>query len=320
MYVIKAVPEDFIVKEVGSPAPPGNGPYAYFVLQKRGWNTLEALEVIALKTNSTIKQFGWAGNKDRQAVTTQVCSAKNVAPAALEKLTINGITITYLGQGGKPVVLGSHQGNEFIVTIRNLEEQTVFKQRFVNLFGGQRFGSHNAAIGRALVKGQWAVAIDHLSHDAKRSSAMREALSEHPTDTLGALRHLPHKLLQFFIHAYQSELWNSAAGVLAGQGAAQQDIPIIGFGTTDADLERLPIIKETCKAEAITPRSFVLKAIPTLSSEGGARQLYTDAHNLVVEKVQDDEMNPGKKKTLVRFSLDKGSYATEFIRQGFRTP
>jgi tRNA pseudouridine13 synthase len=320
MYLIKAVPEDFVVIETGSPQPNGSGPYAYFVLQKRDWNTLEALEAIAAKTKSVLKNYGWAGNKDKQAITTQVCSAKNVGKEQLEKLSLQGITITYLGQGGRPVSLGTHGGNEFTITVRNLEQQPILKSQFINLFGGQRFSSHNVAIGRAIVKKKYDVVIDHLLHDTGRSNMLRDALEKHPTDTLGALRHIPHNLLLLFIHAYQSQLWNVAAQHLAEQKAPQQPLPIIGFGTTEQDLLKHPILIEQMKAEAITTRDFILRQLPSLSSEGGNRELYATAHGLSVGEPQDDELNEGKKKVIVKFTLDKGSYATEFIRQSFGNP
>lgn len=315
MYVIKALAEDFIVTETGSPQPSGSGPFAYFVLQKKDWTTLDALEAIGAKLGVGIERFGSAGNKDKKALTTQVCSVQGASGEQLERLTIKNITITYLGQAGRPVSLGTHEANAFIITVRNLDEQPTFKTTIINLFGDQRFSSHNAQIGRALVKRQFNVALDHLAHDATHAALLRDALAKQPKDTVGALRRLPNSLLSLFIHAYQSALWNAIAVELAERKAPAQDIPIVGFGTTQAEIDNLPFLKEQLKAEALTPRDFVIRQLPDLSAEGTTRALYTTARGLKVGPLTDDELHPGKKKVTVEFTLDKGSYATEFLKQ-----
>ncbi|MEK6822678.1 MAG: tRNA pseudouridine(13) synthase TruD [Nanoarchaeota archaeon] len=236
---------------------------------------------------------------------------------ALEKVALPGIMLTYLGQSGRPVGLGTHEGNQFIITVRNLDAQPTITARFINLFGGQRFSTHNVPLGRAVVKRQWDVVIDHLSHDPARASVIRQALAKHPKDTLGALRHVPTMLLTLFVHAYQSGLWNVLAQALADAGTSQQDVPILGFGTTNDDIAKFPLISEQLKAEAITPRDFVIRQLPDLSAEGGSRPLYAEAEGLKASGLEQDERNAGKKKMFVEFTLRKGSYATEFIRQTF---
>ena len=46
-------------------------------------------------------------------------------------------------------------------------------------------------------------------------------------------------------------------------------------------------------------------------------QLYAEAEDLEVLEESDDEMNANKRKIKIRFKLNKGSYATEYIKPTF---
>ncbi|MEM2916644.1 MAG: tRNA pseudouridine(13) synthase TruD, partial [Candidatus Woesearchaeota archaeon] len=85
-----------------------------------------------------------------------------------------------------------------------------------------------------------------------------------------------------------------------------------GFGTVpDKQLD------EILKREQITTRDFVIKEFPELSSEGTERDIFAEASNLKITPLENDELNPGKKKTKLTFTLPPGCYATEFVRQLF---
>ena len=69
MYKIKQLPEDFIVKEISHVNPQLNGQYAYFILKKTNLTTIDALQILSNKFKIPLKNFGFAGNKDKKAVT-----------------------------------------------------------------------------------------------------------------------------------------------------------------------------------------------------------------------------------------------------------
>jgi hypothetical protein len=69
--------------------------------------------------------------------------------------------------------------------------------------------------------------------------------------------------------------------------------------------------------EQITPANFVVRAIPDLSVESSTRDLFAEAQNLAVGKLENDELNVGMKKVSLKFKLTKGCYATEFVKQLF---
>ena len=150
--IIKHTPEDFVVEETTEAKPSGDGPYCWFTLQKRNENTIFALQKIGRAIGAPLKAFGHSGNKDKQAVTTQTCSVKGKNIARLE---LGTITATGIGQSDAPVSLGSHTGNRFTITIRDLTTRPAVPTRFLNLFGEQRFSTSNSAIGKAIVQGIW---------------------------------------------------------------------------------------------------------------------------------------------------------------------
>ncbi|MFH0701777.1 MAG: tRNA pseudouridine(13) synthase TruD, partial [Candidatus Woesearchaeota archaeon] len=74
MYLLKQIPEDFVVKEISNVAVSNSGKYIYFKLSKREENTLDAIKKLSQALHLPEKNFGVAGNKDRNAITEQICS------------------------------------------------------------------------------------------------------------------------------------------------------------------------------------------------------------------------------------------------------
>jgi len=305
MYIIKQIPEDFIVKERSTVKPQKNGRFTYFILEKKNLNTLDAIQLIARKLKIPLKKFSFAGNKDKIAITTQLCSVDGVGKR-IEAITSPNINLTYLGQGEKPVSLGDLEGNYFQITVRNITKKPKKINSFINYFGEQRFSKNNEKIGKALVKKDFEKAC--LWIDQKN---VKEYLKEHPTNFIGALRQLHKKLLKLYIHSYQSYLWNKIVEELS-KTKLPKEFPLIGF-----DTEITPEIKIVLEREKITVRDFIIKQIPEISAEGNTRKTITKVKELHVWELENDNLNKNKKKCKIDFFLTKGCYATEFIRQLF---
>ncbi|MBW2993027.1 tRNA pseudouridine(13) synthase TruD [Candidatus Woesearchaeota archaeon] len=314
MYLIKQVPEDFIVKEIPDYMLEMDGDYSYFVLKKRNYNTIDALERIAKKLKKQMRFVGFAGNKDKKAVTEQICSVKNVSREKLEKIDIKDIKITYLGKGGKPISLGDLKGNEFVITIRDLKkEKAVEAERIPNYFGEQRFSKNNVAIGRAIVQRNFNAAIKLID-----SYRVKDHLEEFPYDYAGALRQFSLRLRRIYVHAYQSWIWNEMVKeYLKREPAENEKIPIIGFGTEFKNRTVNLIANKIMNREGISPRDFIIRQMPELSAEGNERDLFVTPEDFWVE-FEEDGLNKGKLKAIVHFILPKGSYATEIVKHLFK--
>ncbi len=88
MYKIKQSPEDFFVREISTVEIEEEGSYSYFLLRKTNYTTLRALQHIAKALNTQLKNMGFAGSKDKNAVTEQVVSAKNIGKEKLERVKL----------------------------------------------------------------------------------------------------------------------------------------------------------------------------------------------------------------------------------------
>ena len=161
MYKIKQVPQDFIVKEITNFEVEDKGEYAYFWLTKTDYTTIGAIRKIALALNLQLKFIGFAGTKDKRAVTKQVISIKNIKKEKVERLALKDIKLEYIGQNSSPLSLGDLEGNEFLITVRNLTTKRIQPpQKFPNLYGPQRFSKNNAEIGKLLVNKKFQQAVE----------------------------------------------------------------------------------------------------------------------------------------------------------------
>jgi tRNA pseudouridine13 synthase len=325
MYILKQIPEDFIVTEITNIETKETGNVSYYWLEKKNYNTLDAVKTIAKQLNLKEKEIGFAGSKDKQAITKQLISIKRVKKEKVQSLELKDINLTFYGYGDNPISLGELTGNKFEIVIRNLENYKIEKTDFIeNYFDEQRFSKHNVEIGRHLIKKEFKQAAELIDN-----FKVKEHLTKCQNDYVGAIKKLPIRLLRFYVNAYQSYLWNetltkylkdgkkvkySQGEFIFSKEKLNLKIPLIGFASSIPE-ELQPIINEIMQKEKLNCLDFVIKQIPELSLEGELRDAFIDVNDLIVSEEQEDELNIGKKKVKISFSLGKGSYATMVVRK-----
>jgi len=299
MYKIKQKPEDFIVKEISNVKIGSEGGYSYFVLKKKNYTTIRAVQHIAKTLGVGLRDMSFAGSKDKNAVTEQVVSVKNVSEERLSKVELKDISIEFLGKGKKPISLGELEGNYFKIIVRDCDKKPKKLDKFRNLFGEQRFSKNNKDVGKAIIKKEFEKAVSLVMEtDNDEKNEMEEYLKSRKNDFVGALVKIPIKKLKMYVHAYQSFLWNKMA-----ESSDAEEIPIIGFGTEENNE-----IEKVLAEEKIGTRDFIIREMRELSSEGNIRKVFVE--------VKDLEINKRKEKVFeISFILPKGCYATELIRQ-----
>ena len=317
---LKQKPQDFNVNELVNKEFGEKGAYSIFWMEKKNYNTEDAVHRIAEGLDKDRKHFGYAGTKDRNAITKQVISIKNVNKDRLKDLQFKDIEIEFLGRSSDPISLGDHKGNRFNITVRDLSEDVSINEekKFLNLFGQQRFSTHNVEIGKAIVNGEYEKASDIiLENDDYYRDNVQSVLDDHPNDYVNALQTIPKKILQLYVHAYQSKIWNETVKEYKDRNPEtdQKQIPIVGFGTRIQDGDIKEITDAILEREDIDKRSFIIREIPHLSAEGTQRNLYIDPDDLEVRDLEEDELNKETYKIEISFSLGKGSYATQLIKQ-----
>ncbi len=305
MHQIKQLPEDFAVKEISNVKFLDKGNYLYFKLKKKNWNTLDAAKEISKRLNLPIKNIGFAGSKDKKAITEQVISVKNTKKERIENLKIKDIELEFLGYGDEPITLGDLEGNYFEITIRNLDSFNIkTPKKVINYFGEQRFSRNNIEIGKNIIRKDFRKACEILELEVKNN------------DYIGALKTIPKRLLKMYAHAYQSFIWNETVKEITQNKIKAEEIPLIGFGT---ELEEFPevkkIIENILERENLTLTDFIIKQIPELSLEGGTRKVFIKIKDFKILKKENDELNKTKKKIKISFTLPKGSYATVVVKE-----
>ena len=314
MYVIKAIPDDFVVKERFSYALQESGRFQFVWLEKRNYTTMRAVEHISKALGVPSKAIRYAGIKDKNAVTGQMISMK---PRKLD-VSLKDITLSTMGYRDEPLHVGELDGNAFQIVVRNLNRPLHEKARVVNHFGEQRFSKANAKIGKAIIQKDLELACRLIEeHDMDTGSLITTMLEKRQKDYVGALSRLSPRVLRLYVHAYQSLLWNRMAQRLVAHypDIDQCDLPLIGFGTEVQDAIVKEKVDEIMGEEGISYRDFIVRQFPRLSSEGDTRPLFVDLSDLAVGAMEDDDLHAGKKKCMVTFSLPPGSYATVVIHE-----
>jgi len=304
MYKIKKKPEDFIVVEKTSIEPNKQGKYTYFILKKKDYTTEKAIQTIANYFHIPRKRFGYAGNKDKKAITEQFCSVLG----SIRDMKLKDIQVEIIGRGDEPISLGDLKENYFEIIVRNIEKKPKPKKEIPNYFDEQRFGKNknNHLIGKAIVK-----------KDFKKAAKIIDPNYKGP-DYVGFLRQKPKKILMLYVHSYQSYIFNKIVEqYLQCKYKENAKIPLIGFATEIQNKEIKEITEKIMKNENITYRDFIIRQIPEISSEGNERDLFVKVKNLKIGNLEMDELNRGKKKVKVSFSLQKGAYATNVIKHLF---
>ncbi len=206
--IIKKYPEDFIVEEI---TPEGiilevgksikfkdvdnwKGNFIHFTLEKKNWTTLDAIVEIAKRVGVSRKHFGFAGNKDKVAITTQRVGCFNVNLNKLKNVKIKNIVLRDFQKTNKKIKLGHLWGNRFTIRVREPEvlDKSLLKKIkkeykiFLNYYGIQRFGEKRPIthiVGKLILERDWENAFylycgTPLPNDDEKSKLARKLVDE----------------------------------------------------------------------------------------------------------------------------------------------
>jgi tRNA pseudouridine13 synthase len=164
-YAIRTEPEDFVVVEEPLYATSGEGDHTFLYVEKRGRTTEQVARELARMGQVSARDVGYAGRKDRHAVTRQWFSLEGVDPDAALDFDLSGATVLEARRHGHKLKTGHLRGNRFDITLRREGESEVepvrkradelVRRGMPNRYGEQRFGREgdNALQARKLLEG-----------------------------------------------------------------------------------------------------------------------------------------------------------------------
>lgn len=321
----KIVPEDFLVEEVPAYLPLGDGPHLYLWIEKRGLSTSEAAKLLADALEADAKTVGYAGQKDRQAVTRQWVSIETKRDTVA--LDDPRLKILQIVRHRNRLRLGHARANRFRIVVRGTapgadrRAQAILdrlgRDGLANFYGPQRFGRRgdNALLGAAVLG---------LATHPEAGKARRE----------GFLRRLA-------VSALQSELFNRCLAerieeglfdrVLAGDvlrkresggvfvcAEPEVDQPRVDAGELDVT-GPMPGWKErpAAQGDSLAREERVLAAAGVTrealkkakgEAEGARRPYRVPVRDATVTALGDDAVE-------LAFELPSGSYATRLLAE-----
>lgn len=164
-FYFKHAPRDFVVEELPLYEFTGEGEHLILKIRKKSLSTWELLSKIANFLGINAREIGYAGLKDKHAMTTQYISVHKKHEAKLSTMNFEGVKILETFYHNNKIKLGHHKGNHFFIRLKKVNSvgATKIEQALKHLsnvgmpnyFGFQRFGTdgENYKMGEAICQG-----------------------------------------------------------------------------------------------------------------------------------------------------------------------
>lgn len=157
---VRRAPEDFQVDEDLGFEPAGEGEHVFLLIRKRNENTDWVAGRLGRLAGVKPADVGYAGLKDRQAVTTQWFSVNLAGRPEPDWSVLEGDNIGILAvrRHSRKLRKGALRGNRFVLVIRDLQGdrasleerlRRIAQEGVPNYFGAQRFGIGGGNLARA---------------------------------------------------------------------------------------------------------------------------------------------------------------------------
>ena len=164
---LRSTPEDFVVEEILGYDADGAGEHALLWVEKRGANTDWVARELAKFAGVSPMAVGYAGMKDRHAVTRQTFSVQLAGKPDPDWSTFPHADVKVLAatRHSRKLKRGALRGNRFVLVLRGVQGdrdaaehvlQQISARGVPNYYGEQRFGREggNVAQARAMFAGR----------------------------------------------------------------------------------------------------------------------------------------------------------------------
>jgi len=322
--VLRSSPEDFKVDEILGFDAGGEGPHALLHVRKRGANTEWVARELARAAGCKPFDVGYAGLKDRNAVTTQFFTVPRGKRPAEEFLGTAGEGYEVIGASPhqRKLPRGALAGNRFEITVRGVAGDAaalaarladIARGGVPNYFGEQRFGRDAGNLADVLRAAERAAAGDAgrargrgdagFMLSAARSLVFNAILAERVTrgswNTLqpGDVANLDGRGSVFVVDSVDDTLATRCAALEIHPTA-----PLVGAGASLAGGEVRELEEEVA---AQFPEALAVIARERMNAERRALRI----------RVRGFEHDLAGDILRLRFELAAGSFATTVLRE-----
>ncbi|MDQ7045120.1 MAG: tRNA pseudouridine(13) synthase TruD [Sulfurimonas sp.] len=165
-FRFKQTPRDFVVEEIPLYDFSGEGEHLVMFVRKKSLSTMEMVGIFARFLNIKNRDIGYAGMKDKHAMTKQYISIHKQHEEALENFEHEGIKILSKVYHNNKIRIGHLKGNRFYIKLKKVNPTSALKldealknisdAGMPNYFGYQRFGNDgdNHIDGEKIAKGE----------------------------------------------------------------------------------------------------------------------------------------------------------------------
>lgn len=314
---LKAEFADFIVREKLGYELSGEGEFVAVYVRKTNANTLFVGEKLAEFAGISPKNMSYAGLKDRHAITEQwfcLHLAGKETPD-FSRFQLDGVEILAVTRHNRKIRVGSLDGNEFELLLRDVVESDELKQRLVqlqtvgfpNYFTEQRFGrdGHNLTAAQ-----RWASGEIQVKDRKKRGFYLSAARSE--VFNLIVSDRISSGLIQQVLAGDPVQLAGSHSWFIAEESELETLNARLKSGDillTAAMIGEESLSQKCSKNEAniVEQHQSLLKLM--------AQERLKSARRAMLAKPQNLEWHFEPAGLRLKFGLDAGSYATGLVRE-----
>lgn len=337
-FHFKQSPRDFVVDEIPLYEFSGEGEHLILQVRKKSLSTSEMIGQIARYLGIKNKEIGYAGLKDKHAMTKQYISLHKKYEEALENFNHENIKILSKTYHNNKIRIGHLKGNRFYIKVKKVNPTSAAKidealkniqnAGMPNYFGYQRFGNDgdNHILGEKLAKG------DARERNPRVKKLLINAYQSHLFNLWLSRRLEINSLVSSFEAKEISELLNMPNDEVLKMKAQKHPFKLI---TGDA-MEHYPhgkLFEYEGSPEDL--QRFNDRAISVTGLLCGKKVKNATGLAGEIEKAFDDEINADGARRYawvypteiegrfnqveaqyeMNFTLPKGSYATVFIEE-----
>lgn len=329
--VLRASPDDFQVDEILGFEASGAGPHALLRVRKRGANTEWVARELARAAGCKPFEVGFAGLKDRNAVTTQAFTVPRGKRAAQDFLGLSGegFEVIAAAEHQRKLPRGALEGNRFELIVRELRADPAQVAARIaamvaggvpNYFGEQRFGRDAGNLGAVLAEAQKLAARGEVNASRNRGRGSR---NDQTGFMLSAARSLVFNAI--LAERVRRGTWNRfVAGDVANLDGRGSVFAIEGDDATlNSRCESLEIHptaplwgegESLAKAEALALEQGVAAGFPEALAVITAERMSSERRALRI-RIRDLDYHYSGDVLTLRFALSAGSFATTVLRE-----